>query len=403
MKVGVIVDNEYSTDIRVKREVRLLSEFGFEVYVLCLAMRHPYDYKEEHSTIVPLWLPGKLKNALYFFMGLLPIYERWWASKIKHFIKAYGLEVIHTHDLYMSKCVRKGIKKSGHTIPMILDLHENYPYAIQSYKWSQGFVRSMLVNPKRWLKKESQYLSFADRIIVLSNDYKNQLLNKYDFLNEDKMMVFPNVVDTREFDRYQVDPKVKDDLPNGPRVLYFGIVASRRGIFRTLDVCKKLFEKEIDFSLVIIGPVDAGDKQQFFENISNPVFENRLKYIPWIEISKLPSYLDACDIALAPFEKNPQHESGIANKIFQYMYGKLPIIASDCKPQQELIEEQTIGKVFTDDDGFAEALETLVLDQDLREKMGQKAYQVLMSKYHQDALAPRLKSLYEDLLIKFLP
>jgi len=59
MKIGVVVDNEYHTDVRVKREVRLLKTFGFEVFVLCLSYSKDYTYSEEGTLISPIFIPKK--------------------------------------------------------------------------------------------------------------------------------------------------------------------------------------------------------------------------------------------------------------------------------------------------------------------------------------------------------
>ncbi|MCK7532427.1 MAG: hypothetical protein MZV63_16040 [Marinilabiliales bacterium] len=80
--------------------------------------------------------------------------------------------------------------------------------------------------------------------------------------------------------------------------------------------------------------------------LNSPVLRDLLIYIPWIDLSELPSYLDVSDICLAPFHKNPQHESGVANKIYDYMLGSRAIIASDCKPQRNLIEKHQCGLVY---------------------------------------------------------
>ncbi|WP_420318306.1 glycosyltransferase [Ekhidna sp.] len=397
MKVGVIVDNEYSSDVRVKREVRLLKTLGYEVYILCLSFNKIFSYQEDGVFISPLFISKKHKNILYFLMNTIPLYEWWWRKRIKRFLNVYKPQIVHTHDLYMSKCVRQGIKDSKWDIPMILDLHENYPHAIQSYKWTQGFIRTLLVQPKKWIKKEARYLSYADRLVVLSQDFKDSLLERYPNLKEENLLVFPNVVDTEEFDQFEVK-SIETELPEKPRVLYFGIVADRRGIFRSLKAFEELLTDGVKFSMIIVGPVDSGDKDRFFQEINKSIFKDSLLYIPWIELSVLPSYLKACDLALAPFDKNPQHESGIANKIFQYMYGGLPILASDCKPQQELIEKHNIGEVFTSDNELTLKLKYLIEHENDRKAMGERAYKVLINEFHHEAFIPQFKSLYENLL-----
>ncbi|WP_462248260.1 glycosyltransferase family 4 protein [Ekhidna sp.] len=398
MKIGVVVDNDYYKDVRVTREVRLLETYGFEVFVLCLTFKKPVEEVKGRVSIIPVYIHRRLKNTLYFFMNSFPFYELWWKKHISEFIKRFDLDVVHTHDLYMSKCAKMGIKSSGKPIPLILDLHENYPHAVQSYKWTQGSLRSLLSRPKKWIKKEKEYLDYADRIVVLSEDFKNLLTQRYQSIEPKTLTVFPNVVDIEVFDEYEIqDVSIQLQNLSPLRVLYFGMVASRRGIFRTLKSCEELLLEGKDFSLIIIGPVDAGDKDQFFAEISKPIFKQHLIYIPWIDLPMLPSYLLACDIALAPFDKNPQHESGIANKIFQYMYGKLPIVASNCKPQQELIENHDIGKIFASDQEFTQQLRWMIDNEEERKNMGERAFKTLMNNYHQNAFKDTFISLYTDL------
>ena len=52
-----------------------------------------------------------------------------------------SIDTIHAHDLYMSKCAHKAIKSSKKEVELILDLHENYPVAVNSYNWTKGSLR----------------------------------------------------------------------------------------------------------------------------------------------------------------------------------------------------------------------------------------------------------------------
>jgi glycosyltransferase involved in cell wall biosynthesis len=119
-----------------------------------------------------------------------------------------------------------------------------------------------------------------------------------------------------------------------------------------------------------------------------------LHYIPWIESQEFPAYLGICDICLAPFHKNPQHESGVANKIFDYMLGGKPIIASNCKPQQNLIEKHECGLIFENLTEFHDAIIRLINDRQLREKMGENGRKAIMKDYHTGIVKENLISLY---------
>ena len=48
-------------------------------------------------------------------------------------------------------------------------------------------------------------------------------------------------------------------------------------------------------------------------------------------MSELLTYLNISEICLSLISKNKQHESGVANKIFQYIYGAKTIIEQKSK------------------------------------------------------------------------
>jgi len=102
--------------------------------------------------------------------------------------------------------------------------------------------------------------------------------------------------------------------------------------------------------LLLIGPVDKIEKEMFFEAISSPEIKNSIIHYEWKDISLLPSFISVSDICLSPIVKNDQHESGVANKIFQYMLFERPLIVSNCKPQSIIVEEEQCGVVFNSED-----------------------------------------------------
>ena len=348
-KIGVVVDNDLNNDVRVLREIRLLQKIGFEIAVLCFAFDNK-DYQPIKGVeIIRIPISRSHKNKLYFFYHLLPGYKKLWIDNIASFISKVKPDVLHVHDLYMSLVAKKGIENSKMNIPFVLDLHENYPIAVQDYNWTKGFVRKLLAQPGKWENLEGQYLSYASKIIVLSDDFKNYYLNKYSFLKDSNLTVIPNVIDIENFAQSQKkldSPLIKTlKESNATIFIYFGAIAERRGIFETLSAFDKV-SRTYNTKLLIIGPVDNSDKERFNNTSDQLINEGRIIYIPWIDLSELLSYLEVADIGLAPFIKNAQHESGIANKIYQYMFAKLPIIASDCKPQMELLLKESAGLIF---------------------------------------------------------
>ena len=172
------------------------------------------------------------------------------------------------------------------------------------------------------------------------------------------------------------------------------MVAERRGIFDALDVFEQLARENHPSCFLVIGPIDKKDRERFFTKVGSVLLHDRVKYIPWIDLSELPAYLDISDVCLAPFHKNPQHESGVANKIYDYMLGKKPVIASDCRPQKRLIEKYNCGIIYSNSNEMKAAIIKLSADPHLRGEMGEKGYRAILSEFNSSMVKENLLKIY---------
>jgi len=394
MKIGVVVDNELNNDKRVLRELQILKESGYEIFVLCFGFGKIYSDPLSGITIERINLHKKFKDILFLFLNTIPVYEWLWSSRINKFISRYGIEFLHVHDLYMAKAAYTGIKKANKDIPLILDLHENYPFAVTTYNWTKGFFRSLISRPQDWQKNEKEYLGFADRIIVLSNDYRDLLISRYPELSINSFTALPNVPDLSQKE-IKGNVSVKDLFKNDfPVLFYYGVIAERRGVFDALNVFTELVNENCQINFLLVGPVDKKDKIRFTAMINADTVANHVHYIPWIESEELAAYLEISDVCIAPFHKNPQHESGVANKIYDYMLGAKPIIASNCIPQQKLIEKHKCGLVFENMKELHDSIIRLAGDDDLRRSMGKNGYDAILKEYNIDLVKENLVSMY---------
>jgi glycosyltransferase involved in cell wall biosynthesis len=388
--IGLVVDNELDYDVRVMKEINMLIEIGYKISVLCFGFDGD-QYIDHPFPVQRISISRKKKNKLFFFNLSTPFYNRLWRKEVTNFINSNDFDVIHTHDLYMSKPVSDGIKNSKKDIPLVLDLHENYPIAYSSYSWVNKGIRKHLTQPKRWFKLEGEYLKVADALVLLSHDYEVLLKSKFPFLKNKKTLVLPNIPDISVFS----SPK---SLERSEKItfLYFGAIGVRRGLFDVMNAFINIQKSRVDIKLLIIGPIDKSDRD-IFENKINKINDEMVEYIPWVPLKELNDYMAISDVGLAPFHRNPQHESGVANKIFQYMYGKLPLLVSNCKPQQDIIEENDIGLVFNDQKSLENNIEKFANDRNMRERMAEQSYETLIEKYSLGQFRDKLKDFYESL------
>ena len=396
MNIGVVVDNEYTNDIRVSNECNILSHNGFEVKVLCLSFgKYPqFEKVNDNLSVYRIPVKRKIKNLLFALTNTIDIYSYWWSFKIKQFIKDHDIDAIHVHDLYMAKAAFWAVKNQ--TIKFTLDLHENYPSAVRGYKWMYKPFSTYIIKPWKWERKEKKFLSFPDNIIVLSDEFKNDLLRKYTFLKEDQLVVFPNVPDINKLLTYTIDDRILGNK-NDFILFYFGAISKRRGIGLLFDSINTLSTLIPNVKLLLIGPVDKAETNWFDSKLSETHIKRHTVYYPWKDISLLPSYITASNICLSPIEKNPQHESGIANKVFQYMLFKKPVIVSDCAPQAFVVNTYKCGLVFrwNSVESFCEKVEQIYLNPELAVEMGNNGKTAVTKHFNSTVFTNNLTGIYK--------
>lgn len=113
MRIGMILDNEFTGDLRVENEVIALQNAGHKVFVLCLNYGEKEKYESFHSAeILRISLPKFIKNKLVGLNNtIFNLYPIFWSIHIKKFIAINKIEALHVHDLWMLNSTYKANKK----------------------------------------------------------------------------------------------------------------------------------------------------------------------------------------------------------------------------------------------------------------------------------------------------
>ena len=107
----------------------------------------------------------------------------------------------------------------------------------------------------------------------------------------------------------------------------------------------------------------------------------------------------ASDIGVSPLHKNIHHDTTYANKIFQYLSFGKPIVVSDCKAQEKIVEMYQCGLVFKDRNviDFSEKILKLHGDKKLYNDSSFNAKKAIKEKLHWGIVSKDLNTLYEQI------
>lgn len=399
MRTGFILDGNFVNDPRVVNEARILEKAGHRIFILNLPVKDAGPVLDYSSNIflIKASFSKKTSNYLFACENLIPLYDLFWYLEIRNLVKKYKIEVLHAHDLYLAKAAGRVAKESG--IPLIIDLHENYPAAINDYRWANRFPARMIVRPGRWKKKEKKYLQYADSIILLSINFRDNLITKYPWIDPSIIFIYPNVPDINKLLSCKIDKEIFPAVDKEV-VFYFGVISKRRGILTAVQALEAALPAYPRLHLLLIGPVDKSEKEELLKVFRKDNLKDHLTYYPWKDISELPSYIECSRICISPLLKNPQHESGVANKVFQYMLFGKPLLVSDCIPQLEIIRKTGCGLVFKSGDpsDMASGLSELLSDPEACRRMGEKGRKAILEEYNTDIQGRTILELYNRLL-----
>jgi len=396
----MLLDKTFPPDVRVENEAAALSQAGHQVFLLCFSTQKKHPRIEEYRGF---HIIRRYRSRRWIEFWTLTKGRRWspyecfWRRAALELVRRFTIEALHVHDLYMMGAGEHIRQHCG--LPVILDLHENYVAALKAYAWLKPGWMRLLTTVRQWEKLEERYLSSAQQILVLSDYFKAQLQTRYCGRLPD-INVYPNVPDVDELLTYPINAQI---YPKNNQfvLLYFGVIAERRGVFTCLEAVQKLIPRIPELRLLLIGRIDKRDRRRLRDLMTQPDLGKHVTHIPWIDVSQLPSWLAVSDVCLSPIIKNDQHESGVANKVFQYMLFAKPVIVSDCRPQQEIIVNEQCGLVFESQDAarLAESVMRLFNSPEMRHQMGMNGRQAVIHRYNQRVASQTLIHLYDQLPI----
>ena len=359
MKIGMILDKEFPPDPRVENEALALVSKGVEVYLFCLHYKGQIEY-ETYKGINICRYP--FNTFLYKSSALaytVPVYSFFMSKKIKDFIDKQEISHLHIHDIRIAQAVEWSNYKQ---LPCILDLHDNFPEIMKFYPHLQKFPGRYLINPDNWKRQEAKFIANADRVISVSPQFKEDLIRRFPSM-EDKMVLVPNTISRQFYTNAKIDQRIIERFNSKFVLLYLGDTGLRRGLLTAIRAMPKILKRIPNAQLVIVG-----------SNSSDPILKeacfklklgNSVSFEGWQDQGDFPSYIEMSSICLSPLDRNAQHDVAYANKLFQYMGFKKPLLVSNAIAQRDLVNHINCGKIHKEKDSEDFAQKVIEMQQNL--------------------------------------
>ncbi len=389
MRIGMLLEAHFPPDLRVENEMRSLVAAGHEITLFCLT----HQRRDTDVTFAPGIFLKRLYLNRQFFKKFRTTVLRWpcYAGYWQTFVNPNkSLDAIHVHDLPLARVGRSLAQKFQ--IPLILDLHENYPAAIRVWGHDRKWPGTYFYARAAWEKYELTMANTAARVIVVVEEARTRLIQAG--VAAKKIVVVSNTLNLDEIETPFTPPlpSTASDLT----MTYFGGLGEHRGLEVVIQALPALIKMNPALKLVIIG--DGSNRGALEQLVAARHLETQVQFMGWQRVERLSDalkWIQVSDICLVPYSASDHTETTIPHKLFQYMYLAKPVLVSSCKPLQRIVDETQAGLVFKADDpeDFARVAPQL-FDLTTRQQMGMNGRRAVIEKYHWRRDAERLAQLY---------
>lgn len=211
----------------------------------------------------------------------------------------------------------------------------------------------------------------ANRIVALS-EWSKRRLNQLGGISLSKIIVLPSGTNTKLFRPLEKEKCCKT-LGLDPSIFYIGFVGSffdHQGIDTLIEAAPIILNKFANTQFLLVG--DGPMIDIWKNNVKQKELQNAFIFTGQVLYKKVPEYIGAMDICVAPHQQNTNQASPV--KIFDYMAGERPIVASDIEVVYEITHESECARLVAPGkaDDLAEAILLLIKNEKVREEMSMK-------------------------------
>ncbi len=243
----------------------------------------------------------------------------------------------------------------------------------------------------KWL--EEFLIKRANGITTMSPTLSDYFEKKYNR----EIKTIPSGIDSKIFSNKNTDNSIKkifkDKLNTKNNLIFIGKLDKVNHILDVIKVLPKV--KEV--GLVVVG--EGKGKQELQKLAKDLKVEKRCFFVGRIQHDKIPHYLNAADILVAPFSKSMIGAEFTLNlKILEYMGMEKPLVVSGIGVLKEILKDSAFLYEPSDLDSFAKQINFIINNKKETLKKAKNARKKILE-YDWNKLADELINYYKEIIM----
>jgi glycosyltransferase involved in cell wall biosynthesis len=298
--------------------------------------------------------------------------------KLRELLKGFLPDIIHFHtpnpliSVYLMYLLKKETKLIVHWHSDIIDQKWLYPF---------------------YIPFEKHFLKRADRVIATSNNYCSSSVPLRKVL--DKTDIVPNAVDEKKLalQKEEIQPvrRLRDSYGASKLIIFVGRLVPYKGLTYLIKASRLLHG---DFKILLIGD---GPQKKELERIAQN--DPRILFMGRVSNEELRMYLHVADIFAFP-SVTKNEAFGVA--LAEALYCGLPAVCFDIEGSGVSWVNRNGKTGFTVENRnivkFAEAVNRLLEDDELRNNMGENAQEWVRRNFLGGEAAAKVDKIYQSVL-----
>lgn len=320
--------------------------------------------KSVELSYVPLATVGSLlKKMLFFAAGL---------ARILTLLIVKKPDIVHIHMSERASVYRKLLTVRCvklFSCKVILHLH-----GAEFESWYSG----LSTNRQNFVQHG---LNSVDCVVILGEYWKPFISSLMD--DKQKIKVLYNAVPVPETNQYRITAK---------DCLFLGEVGERKGVYDLLDALKLIDDQlDTDYQLLVYGTNPDGDIEK---RIEKQKLQHRVRYMGWADPTKFGQLFSKVCVNILP-----SYHEGLPMTILETMAYGIPNISTNIAAIPEAVNQEN-GILIRpgDTQSLADALVSLLRNQNLRAQKSEKAYRTVKVAFSTERHMREVLQLYEEII-----
>jgi len=354
-RVLIIVQNlPVPFDRRVWLEATSLTRADYDVSVICPKFKG-YERAYERVEEVDIYryaLPVQAEGALGFAAEFAWCFIRTAMRSVTVAVRGRGFDVIHACNPPETYWLLGWVWRVLAGKRFIFDHHDLSP---EMYAAKFGRRAGAMHRGLRWL----EWLTFktAD-VVVTTNGSHREIAITRGGVPPQRIFVVRSGPDLARLKRYPPDPRYRKGKAH--LVVYLGEICSQDGVDHMVRAVKVLTQDHgrTDFHCIFVG---GGSHQPVIKEYAGKLgLETVTTFTGRVSDEELCRILSSADLGIDPDPKTEWSDKSTMNKVMEYMYFGLPIVAYDLRETRVSARDAAVYAESNSESALAEAIAALL-------------------------------------------